>query len=145
MTIRLKYDYRKFPSEPSEAFPRRRSATRPVIPITLINDDQRIGYLAVIDSGADVCLFHAQLGKQIGLDIKSGKKLIITGLTKKPITSYFHNIKIEIGGYQFDCYSGFSSEIGNLPYGLLGQQGFFNLFCVQMDFNKERIELKTRV
>ena len=61
--MRLKFDYRKFPSEPSDAFPRRRSATRPVIPITIINGDSKIANLALIDSGADLCLFHADIGE----------------------------------------------------------------------------------
>jgi len=139
--INLKYDYRKFPAEPSKAFPRRFSAIRPVIPIRLIKGEKGVRYLAIIDSGADLCIFHAEIGELIGIAVESGKLLQFSGIASQQLTAYFHDIKIEVGGYEFDCYAGFSRDLGNLPYGLLGQVGFFNLFNIVFDYNKERIEL----
>ena len=141
MSIRLKFDYRKFPADPSKAFPRRRSATRPVIPVTLINGDKKVANLAIIDSGADLCIFHAEIGEQIEIDIESGKLQIFNGITGEQLAAYFHDIKIGIGGYEYDCYAGFSRDLVNMPYGLLGQVGFFDLFNIVFDYNKERIEL----
>jgi len=141
VSIRLKFDYRKFPADPSDAFPRRRSATRPVIPVTLINGDEKVTNLAIIDSGADLCIFHAEIGEQIGLVVESGKVLQYYGISGQQLTAYFHDVKIEVGGYEFDCWAGFSRDIDNLPYGLLGQVGFFDLFNIVFDYNKERIEL----
>lgn len=144
MSVRLKYDYLKFPAEPSEAFPRRLSATRPVIPIWLINGGKRIGYHAIIDSGADLCIFHAEIGELVGIKVESGKMLNYYGISSQRLTAYFHDIKIEVGGYVFDCCAGFSRDISNLPYGLLGQFGFFNLFDVHFDYQKGKIELKLK-
>jgi hypothetical protein len=141
VSIRLKFDYRKFPADPSDAFPGRRSATRPVIPVTLINGNKKVTYLAIIDSGADLCIFHAEIGEQIGINIESGKVLTFSGITREQLTAYFHEIKIGIGGYEYDCYAGFSRNLANMPYGLLGQGGFFDLFNIVFDYNKERIEL----
>jgi hypothetical protein len=139
--VRIKYNYRKFPADPSRAFPKRRSANRPVIPVTLINGDSKITNLAIIDSGADLCIFHAEIGEQTGIDIESGKLQTFSGITREQLTAYFHNIKIGIGGYNYDCYVGFSRDLVNMPYGLLGQVGFFNLFNVTFNYEKERIEL----
>ena len=144
MSISLKYDYRKFPSEPSEAFPRRFSASRPVIPIRLIKGSRDVRYLAIIDSGADCCIFHAGIGEVLGLAIDSGKLLNFNGISGQKLTAHFHDIEIEVGGHKFDCYAGFSRDIENMPYGLLGQEGFFNLFNVIFDYRKERIELKPK-
>lgn len=144
MSASLKYDYRKFPAEPSKAFPRRFSAIRPVIPIRLIRGEKAVRYLTIIDSGADLCIFHAEIGELIGIAVESGKLLQFSGISGQQLTAYFHNIKVEVGGYEFDCYAGFSRDLGNLPYGLLGQLGFFNLFDVLFDYNKERIELKLK-
>ena len=141
MSASLKYDYLKFPAEPSEAFPRRLSASRPVIPIRLIKGEKSIRYFVLIDSGADLCIFHAEIGELIGLVVESGKVLQYYGISGQQLTAYFHDVKIEVGGYEFDCWAGFSRDIDNLPYGLLGQLGFFNLFNVVFDYNKERIEL----
>jgi len=140
----FKYDYRKFPAEPSKAFPRRFSAIRPVIPIRLIRGEKEVRYLAIIDSGADLCIFHAEIGELIGIAVESRKLLQFSGISGQQLAAYFHNIKVEVGGYEFDCYAGFSRDLRNLPYGLLGQLGFFNLFDVLFDYNKERIELKLK-
>jgi len=144
MSANLRYDYRKFPAEPSRAFPRRFSAIRPVIPIQLIRGEKKVRYLAIIDSGADLCIFHAEIGELLDLTVEAGKLLQFGGISNQQLTAYFHDIKVEVGGYEFDCYAGFSKDLGNLPYGLLGQLGFFNLFDILFDYNKERIELKLK-
>lgn len=144
MNVTLKYDYLKYPAEPSAAFPRRFSASRPVIPIRLIKGTKDVRYHAIIDSGADLCIFHAQIGEVIGLTIESGKLLKFTGVSGQQFTAYFHDLEIEVGGYRFDCYAGFSREMENMPYGLLGQVGFFDLFNVVFDYEKQRIELKLK-
>lgn len=144
MIVTLKYQYRKFPTKPSGAFPRRFSVSRPVIPIHLINGQQRVGYLAIIDSGADYCVFDASIGELIGLTIESGKLDYFGGISGKQLTAYFHDIRIEVGGHKFDCWAGFSRDIVGSDYGILGQLGFFSLFQIRFDYDKERIELKTK-
>ena len=139
---RLNLTIGKFPAEPSEAFPGRFSAARPAIPITLINGDKRINYISIIDSGADLSIFHAEIGEQIDIEIEKGKQLPFFGIYGKPMTAYFHQIKIGVGGYEFNCCAGFSRELDQLPYGLLGQYGFFDLFTITFDFTKKRLELK---
>jgi hypothetical protein len=44
---------------------------RPIIPITVRNPatQQSVRYLALVDSGADVCIFAAEIGKLIDLAI----------------------------------------------------------------------------
>ena len=145
MSVIIKYKYHKFGlvGKPSEAFPRRFSFSRPVIPVQLINGENSQRQLAIIDSGADFCVFHASIGKLIGIAIESGKKQDFYGVSSqgKQSIAYFHAIQIEIGGYKCDCWAGFSKDIENLPYGFLGQLGFFSLFNVTLDYEKERIEL----
>ncbi len=145
MIMFLKYDYRKFDSKPSGAFPRRFSVSRPVIPIQLITGQGKVKCFAMIDSGADYCIFQASLGELIGLAIESGKLDHFGGISEQgQLTAYFHDIQIEVGGYKFDCWAGFSRDIETLPCGLLGQLGFFSLFNIHFDYDKKRIELKTK-
>ena len=89
MSVHFKFDYRKFPSDPSEAFPRRHSANRPVIPVTLLNGNNSIKHLALIDSCADLCIFDAEIGEQIGIDIESGKKQEFDGIAGEKMTAFF--------------------------------------------------------
>ena len=144
MSVRFKLDYRRFPAGPTEPFPSRTSVVRPVVPIALIHGSNRVRVFALIDSGADYCIFHAEIGEQIGLEIESGKSLSFSGISSAGQTAYFHNIELEVGGHEFDCYAGFSRDIQDLPYGILGQVGFFDIFKVSFDYNKEKIELQSQ-
>lgn len=143
MSVRFKLDYRKFPAQRTEPFPRRTSVSRPVVPIALINGSQRIRNLALIDSGADYCIFHAEIGEQIGLDIESGKRLSFFGTGGQEQSAFFHDVKLEVGGHEISCFAGFSRELESLPYGILGQIGFFNKFKITFDYEKGKIELQS--
>jgi hypothetical protein len=138
----LKFPYKKFPQNPNEAFPDHKQAQRPVVPIKVKYRGREIDYLALIDSGADFCVFHGEIGQLLGIDIKSGNKLEFFGVTGDKEAAYFHEIMINIGGHDRKCYCGFSeSNSSKLPYGILGQRGFFDIFKISMDYKKNRIEL----
>ena len=138
----LKFPYQKFPSDPNDAFPDYKQAERPVIPIKVKYQNKEVEYLALIDSGADFCMFHAEIGEYLGINIIKGKKLKFFGVTGDKQIAYFHKIKINVGGHDKECYCGFSYELNKMPYGILGQRGFFDTFKVLMDYKKNRIELK---
>lgn len=140
----MKFSYSKFPSSPNPAFPDKKHVKRPVVPIEVKYNGNKIKYLALIDSGADFCIFHAQIGEALGIEIKNGKVLEFYGVTGEKKQAFFHNISIIIGGWEKQCYCGFSHEFdeNKMPYGILGQKGFFNLFKVSMDYEKEEIEPK---
>jgi len=125
MNVTLKYDYLKFPAEPSAAFPRRFSASRPVIPIRLIKGVKDVRYHAIIDSGADLCVFHAQIGEVLGLTIESGKLLKFNGISGQQLIAYFHDMEIEVGGHRFNCYAGFSRDINIYALWSIGASWFF--------------------
>jgi len=142
----MQFPYRKFSSPPNPAFPDRRHGRRPVIPVEVKYKGKAIKYLALIDSGADFCIFHAEIGKVLGIDITKGPKLDYVGITGEKEESFFHNVLINIGGWDRKCYCGFSYKFNKskMPYGVLGQKGFFDLFKVSMDYGKSEIELKPK-
>ncbi len=69
----MKFNYLKFPSTPNEPFPNRKYALRPVLPVLIKNNGQKINYGAIIDSGADHSVFHSEIGKLLGIEIEKGK------------------------------------------------------------------------
>lgn len=85
----MKFPYLKFPSSPNPAFPSRKHVSRPVIPIEIKHDERTIKYLALIDSGADFCIFHAEIGELIGINIKMGKKLAFYGIIGDKEEAFF--------------------------------------------------------
>lgn len=142
----MKFPFERYPAHPIPTHPNRNSVLRPTIPVYLINKETGadIGYLALIDSGADYCIFHASIGETIGLNIQNGGKMEYVGVSGVKQAAYFHNVILSIGGWKFNTYIGFSYDFDKIemPYGVLGQDGFFDKFKIVLDINKPEIELK---
>jgi len=141
----VKFKYHKINlSPPSDFFGK--LIFKPIIPIKIIKDDIVLQYAALIDSGADFCIFDAGLGEYLGLDVKSGAEVQFGGIQSLGgAKAYIHNITIEIGGHKFVTEIGFSYDISKNGYGILGQKGFFDKSIVKFDLEKEEIEIKERV
>lgn len=101
---------------------------RPIIPIRLrdTNGDD-LHHEALIDSGADMCLFDAQLGELLGLDVESGKRHEVAGVVARETRSYYvHEIEYKIGNQKFLAKVGFMHDFAKTGHGILGQNGFFD-------------------
>lgn len=148
----MKFTFCKFNACPSGAFPDRHSNSRPIIPIHLLSSDQtqRIQYYVLLDTGTDYNLFHADLAELLGIsDFRSGKEEMMFGIEGNSIMSYFHDTVIEVGGWKYKAYSGFTdfagkTKLDQMPYGILGQAGFFNFFKTVFDYEKSEIEIKEK-
>lgn len=139
----MDFKYQKFPVDPKNCpFPNKKFSLRPIVRIDFETSKGNFGYHVLIDSGADYCVFHATVGEQLGLDIRSGILLTFYGTSGKPQKCYFHKITFKIGGHDHSCYVGFSYEMEQLAYGLLGQDGFFDKWIVKFEYKKGNVELK---
>lgn len=139
----MNFSYQKFPFDSKNSpFLNKKSALRPVIQIDFETSKGNLGYYVLIDSGADYCIFHAQVGEQLGLDIKSGASLTFFGTSGTPQVAYFHKITFKIGGHPHTCKVGFSYDMDQLAYGILGQDGFFNKWTVKFEYQKENIDIR---
>ncbi len=123
-----------------------KSVFRPVIPIKLKNKNLEIGYEVLVDSGADLCIFDAEIGEAIGIDIKKGKPQEVFGVGGKASIYYLHKITIEVGGWSYKINAGFMPNVAGkiMQYGIVGQKGFFDIFVVKFDLLKKIVELKQR-
>jgi hypothetical protein len=140
----MKFRYFKFPIDRPDNF-FGNSLLKPIIPVKIINGDKSINYAALIDSGADFCIFDAEVGELVGLDIRRGPKIEFGGIQQlKGSIGYIHNIEIDIGGWPHKIKAVFSYDVAKHGYGILGQRGFFDIFIVKFDLLKEEIELKPR-
>jgi hypothetical protein len=121
------------------------SILKPIIPVKIIVGDKVIRYSALVDSGADFCIFDAEIGENLGLDIKSGKRELFGGIQARGgAEAYFHEVKLNVGGWEYKTIVGFSYDIAKHGFGVLGQKGFFDIFMVKFDLLKGEIELKER-
>ena len=122
------------------------SIQRPVIKSRLKYKNNSVRYEVLIDSGADICLFDQSIGEAIGIDIKSGKMKELFGVGGKASLYYMHPVTIEVDGREFKIEAGFMPDVSGkvMPYGIVGQKGFFENFIVKFDLSKGEIELKQR-
>ena len=130
----MKFSYKRFS----------KNLARPVIPITLASHGTSVGYEVLVDSGADLCIFHAEIGELLDIDITKGKKHEVFGVGGKASIFYVHPIDIIVGEHTVHTEVGFMHDVAGkrMPYGILGQKGFFEHFRVKFDLQKGEIELR---
>jgi hypothetical protein len=111
------------------------------IALPLKNAPRTKRFEAVVDSGATRCVFNAEIGRFIGLDIEAGKLEQTQGISAVA-NVYIHEIALYVPGGPIKILAAFME---NLPVpGLLGMNGFFENFIVKFDlsdfsFDIERI------
>ena len=94
---------------------------------------------ALIDSGASSCLFHASIGRAIGLEIEKGQRMQTLGVSGDA-TMYLHEVALSVPGGVVVTQAGFSDQ---LPIaGLLGMLGFFEHFKITFDPTALAVELE---
>ena len=117
----MKFAYKRFAS----------GVERPIIPIVVRNpaNQQSARYLALVDSGADRCIFAAEIGDLIGLDVTAGAERQVRGVVAGQVRPYYlHDVEIEVGSCRKHSIVGFMRDLAPNGHGLLGQTGFFDLF-----------------
>ena len=120
-----------------------RDTLRPVIPVELVGH-RTIPYEVLVDSGADISIFDAQIGTLAGIDVEAGEPSMLSGVTGTTETFYIHKVTLILNDFKFQTKVGFLPNMTPLGYGVLGQRGFFDIFVVKFDLVKEEIELKQR-
>ena len=140
----MKFRYKKFLlPERSALFGS--SLLKPILPVEIAYGAASVRYEALVDSGADFSIFDAEIGEYLGLDVRAGTPLAFGGIQERGgATAYIHEVRLRIGGHAHTVPVGFSPDIATQGFGVLGQKGFFDLFVVKFDLQKEEIELKIR-
>ena len=128
----MKFPYKRYPED----------IIRPVIAIELANAGKTIRYEVLVDSGADICIFPAEIGEILDLDILSGASHEVAGITGQKECYYLHEVTLIVGGHRFYISAGFMPNFPRYSYGVVGQVGFFNNFVVRFDYAKHELEVK---
>lgn len=140
----MKFPYRKIAlPQYSDFFGR--SILRPIIPVEVSVNGKKIRYAALIDSGADFCIFDGEIGEFLGLEIEKGPLLTFGGIQGMSVLkAYIHEVVLDVGGLSYKTNVGFSRDISQNGVGILGQKGFFDVFSVKFEYSSEDIEIKEK-
>jgi hypothetical protein len=133
----MKFPYIKIP----QADPTKKWLSRPLIPVIIFGPKSNIEVLALIDSGADKCLFNAQIGREIGLEVEKGKPETFMGIEGGRLIAYVHKIKLQVVGIEniIEIEAGFVDSPA--ADAILGQEGFFDAFKIKFEKDHNIIEI----
>ncbi len=67
-----------------------------MIPVRLFHADRHVVVEALIDSGADITLFHSSLAEVLGIPVESGRHTVAQGISGDPVDVYFQRIKFQV-------------------------------------------------
>jgi len=126
--------YQQIQAPPSPAFPTGRLAKRPFLIVKLRNRQNELNCLAIVDSGADHCVFPRSFMQPLGLDALTAPVDMTSGVGSNSVPTHYCNVTIDLGVTNFQVYPGFTAGMDQHGLGLLGQQGFFDKFKITFDY-----------
>ncbi len=128
----MRIAYSKFRTKPDAVFPNRHFVSRPVAPLMLKKNGKSLSVLALVDSGADICIFPASFAAALTISIPNRNPYRFSGTADAPQIAYFEwieatilNIEQPQQNFRFDLHAGFCDTLEHVGLGLPGQEGFF--------------------
>jgi len=85
----------------------------------------------LVDSGASLSIFRAEVADLVGIDIESGRRTLLTGVGGR-IVGYVHELELIVAGVAFPWQVAFSREL-QVSLSLLGRQDCFQHFFITFD------------
>ena len=125
----LKFSYKNYPA------PKGESDLCAVLLVQISNPAKHSPpskrFEALIDSGASRCIFHADIGKAVGFDVRKGEAEETFGISGQSSTLYLHKISLYVADQMVTIRGGFSYEIPLAA--VLGRIGLFDNFKITFD------------
>lgn len=112
----------------------------PTIPLHIISSKEKFFTAALIDSGAVVSIFKADIAHQLDIEIEKGQEIILGGVGGR-IKGYRHKIKVQISQRTLEIPVVFSHEY-LVSFNLLGRDTFFENFQITFDEKNKKIKLE---
>ncbi|MFL5587436.1 MAG: hypothetical protein ACJ8DI_07235 [Ktedonobacteraceae bacterium] len=98
--------------------------------------------LALVDSGADFCLFDGELSYLLDIDLTKLEKMSLSGVAGAA-EGYIAHIEIGVEDTFFPVPVDFWFDFSPKGFGgVIGQIGFFDTFIVQFDRASKTVVLK---
>ena len=141
----MKFKYVRFRGQNSKGVTT--TVTRPIIPIAIKYKEKEIKTYALVDSGADDCIFSSEIASELGIILGRGERKTVGGVIDGVTKPYYihENITINIGGWDYKTKIGFMKDLSkSMGVGILGQEGFFDKFVIKFDRTKEVVDIKEK-
>lgn len=138
----MKFKYRKIPNL---SHPGKQWFNRPYLRVRLFNGKEYKDVLALVDSGADSCLFHSSICEELSIDFRSGKRTEFGGIAAGQIVEAFiHTVELQVEGFTEKVALEVAFADSDAIGGLLGGIGFFDNYKVTLEKYKGRFQIESR-
>src|SRR6266568_8460150 len=116
---------------------------RPYIPVTLRSRKRSMQpLLALVDSGADFCVFDGELSYLLDLDLTSLETIKLNGVAGMA-TGYVAHIEIGVAENFLPVPAVLSFDFSPKGFGgIIGQLGFFDIYVITFDRAHKKVVLK---
>ena len=141
MSEPVEFAYTQLPIKALATSKRTILISRPIIPLTILYRSRFVQYQALLDSGADYNVFHADIADYLGITLTKGKTMKVSGIGGDSIKGYSHVVNLKVGNNLFTSSIIFSRHIPDQAIAVLGNQGLFDHFRVTFDIKNSIIRL----
>lgn len=134
----MKYKYTAVPTND----PKAPWLRQPLIEVKIFGETQSADILGLIDSGADICLFHIDIAKGLGIDLTNAEVQRVSGIDGTPQEMRMAWVPIQVERQdRIVVRAGFIDSPGVRI--LLGQNGFFDCYKIRFHRAKGFFEIST--
>ena len=116
---------------------------RPYTPVRLEYGSAYFDTWALIDSGADITMFHSSWMTVLGLHPVAAAVTALVQGVGGPVLSWEFDLHLMVVGTRFPARAAFSDGVPR-AFGLLGRRDFFQAFQVGFDEAAQRVLLEPR-
>ena len=111
-----------------------------MLQVTLFHGTKRKQVVCLLDSGSDECLFHASIGRDLGIDVEAGQYKQFDGIAGS-VEAYMHLLDLQLQDFpdRIRIEAGFTESEG--VDAILGQAGFFESYKICFDRSRSRVEV----
>lgn len=129
----MKYDYKAFPLSHRDSITNLDYSWKPALKVFISHSGKRSAPLeSIVDSGAEHCVFDAQIAEGLRIPIRKGREVAFSGIAMGAETiGYLHTITLTVAAQSYRALIVFAYNVSTT--GILGQIGFFDHFIVTFD------------
>ena len=115
--------------------------TFPLIDVELVGPRGSLVVKALLDSGASMSLFRAEIAYYLGVAVREGEGLFLQGI-KGSVMAYRHQIPVRVGEDKLDCQIAFAPQI-ETSFNILGRNNFFLPFLITFNEKLQKVIIET--
>jgi hypothetical protein len=109
----------------------------PIVELQIWSSGKWVDLDAYVDSGATYTIFGSDTAEILGINLRSGRRMMIRVGDGKLMPVYLHRLPVQFSGHKFTATIGFSESLG-VGFNILGRISFFDRFRVCFN-DKERV------